>query len=603
MKDFFKMVFASALGVIIASVVLSVLSLILFMGIVASFGTSPVYNLKKNTILKIDLTGIINERENTSPLDFLTAESDIPTLGLNDILSAIKKAKENNNIKGIYLNAGHVMTGYATIQPVREALIDFKESGKFIIAYGENYNHRSYYVCSVADEIYMNPQGMFDFRGLSKSIQFNKDILNRWGIEMQVFKVGTFKSAVEPYTETKMSDANREQSIALLNDIWGNLLTGIAENREINVEQLNRYADEFLTFASPEKVVEYKLIDGLKYGTEVERYLKEKINLNPDDKLQLAGVKDMTTVPEMKRKESKDKIAVLYAEGEIMSDQVPGLFSKTNITAKQFVKELTKLKEDKDVKAVVFRVNSPGGSAYASEQIWNAVKELKEVKPIVVSMGDYAASGGYYISCMADKIVAEPNTITGSIGIFGIIPNGAQLAKKLGASYDGVSTNKHANFGDDVLSIPLVGIGLLPARRLNEEEGLIIQTYIERGYDLFLNRCAEGRNKTKEEIDAIGQGRVWTGKQALELGLVDLLGGIDVALKTASELAEITNYSIDEYPEKKDFFTDLMEESSESVSQRIIGKEIYEQKQLLNVWQNYDYRQAILPDFITQSNY
>lgn len=602
MKDFFKMMFASMLGVIIASVVLSILSFIFFIGIAASFGSSPSYNLQKSSVLKINISGIINERETVSPLDFLINGSNIPTNGLNDILSAIKKAKENENIAGIYLNAGQVMTGYATVQPIREALIDFKESGKFIIAYGENFNHRSYYVCSVADEIYMNPQGMMDFRGLASSTQFNKGVFDKWGIEMQVFKVGTFKSAVEPYIETKMSDANREQVSSYLNDIWGTLLKDISDSRGISIEQLNKYADECLLFTAPESIVEYKLLDGLKYETDIDQYIKEKTGISIDQKSRYAGVKNMKTIPASTRKIYKDKIAILYAEGSIVADEMKNLYSGANITAGEYVKELNKLKNDKTVKAVVFRVNSPGGSAYASEQIWNAVKELKKEKPVVVSMGDYAASGGYYISCMANKIVSEPNTLTGSIGIFGIVPSGAELAKKMGASHDGVATNKHSGFGSEILSIPLVGIGILPARPLNNEESLMMQAYIERGYDLFLTRCSEGRNKTKEEIDAIGQGRVWTGKQALELGLVDLLGGIDTAITTAAELAEVDNYSIDEYPAPKDFFFSLFEESSVGISERmkegIVGKETYEQKRIWQAWQNYDCRQAVMPDFI-----
>jgi protease-4 len=395
-----------------------------------------------------------------------------------------------------------------------------------------------------------------------------------------------------------MSDANREQVTAFLNDIWGNLLKGISESRNISVEQLNRYADEFLIFANPQTVVDYKLIDGLKYNDEVEAYLKEKLSLDKEAELKIAGVKDLKTVPAGKKKISRDKIAVLYAEGEIVDDAVPGFLSENNITAKEYVKELNKLKDDKNVKAVVFRVNSPGGSGYASEQIWHAVKELREVKPVVVSMSDYAASGGYYISCAANKIIAEPTTLTGSIGVFGLIPNGAQLAKKMGATYDGVSTNKHSNFADDVLSIPLLGIGLLPARPLNQEEGVLIQAYVERFYDVFLTRVSEGRGKTKEEIDAIGQGRVWTGNQALNLGLVDELGNIDDAIKSAAGLAEITDYSINEYPAQKDIFMSLLEESSESVSERLtqslMGKETFIQKQILNAWQNYDYRQAVM---------
>jgi protease-4 len=596
MKNFFKMLFASTLGVIIGGLILSFLSFIIFMGIAASMGSKPAYILQKETILKVDLTGAISDRETPNPFDFLATDSK-NNYGLNDMISAIQKAQNNEKIKGIYLKAGSLSAGYAELEPIRKALLDFKESGKFIVAYGENFSQRSYYISSVADQIFMNPEGIFDFSGLASSIQFNKNAFEKWGVEFQVYKVGTYKSAVEPFIETKMSDANREQITSFLTDIWSTLLKGISESRNIPTEQLNQYADEFLAFADPKKVVDYKLIDDLKYGDEVEAYLKEKLELKADDKLKLAGVKDLKTIPDTQKKISKDKIAILYAEGEIITDEMPAFLATGNITAKEYVKELKKLQEDENVKAVVFRVNSPGGSAYASEQIHHAVKALRAVKPVVVSMGTYAASGGYYISAGANKIIAEPSTITGSIGIFGLIPSGEQLAKKMGVTHDHVSTNKHSNFGNDVLSIPYFGIGLLPARSFNAEESTKIQAHVERGYDTFLSRCADGRGKTKAEIDAIGQGRVWTGNQALDLGLVDAIGGIDLALKTAAELAEIEDYSIGEYPVQKDFFTQLLTESLGGAKLRIVegivGKEALQQKQMLEAWKNYDFCQAI----------
>ena len=602
MKDFFKMMFASTLGVIIASIILTFLSFILFIGMAASLGSTKTYTLHKESILKIQLDGIISERKSPDPFNFLFNSSLISTQGLNDILSAIEKAKSNDKIKGIYLVAGQTFCGYATMEPIRQALLDFKESGKFIIAYGENFNHRSYYVSSVADSIFMNPEGTMDFRGLATSIQFNKKMLEKWGIETQIFKVGTYKSAVEPYMLEKMSDANRQQVTAFLNDIWGNLLKGISEGRNISVEQLNRYADESLLFAAPEKSLTYRLIDGLRYDNEVDNTLKALLELKPNDKLKIASVQDMLSVPEGKKKIGKDKIAVLYAEGEIVADMLADFYSTSVITAKEYVKELNKLKDDKSVKAVVFRVNSPGGSGYASEQIWHAVKELRAEKPVVVSMGDYAASGGYYIACGANTIVAEPTTLTGSIGVFGIIPNAAQLAKRMGATYDGVSTNKHSNMMGDVLSIPLLGIGLLPARPLNGDESAMVQASIQRFYDLFLSRVSEGRDQSKEEIDAIAQGRVWTGNQALQLGLVDELGGIETAIKKAAALAEIEEYAINEYPALKDFWMSLLSESSENVTERmtrgIMGKEWYDQKRMMKLWQGYDYRQAVMPEYV-----
>jgi len=606
MKSFFKMLFASVIGVIIGFVILTVLGFVIFFGTIASMGSSSAYKLQKNTVLKVNLNEYttIDEQDNSNPFDAIFNRNS-ESYGLNDIVSAIKKAEKNDNIKGIYLNIGLAPADFTTMEPIRNALLDFKKSGKFVIAYGDNFSQPTYYVSSAADSIFMNPSGLLDFRGLATSIQFNKGVFEKWGVGIQVYKVGTYKSAVEPYILDKMSNANREQVTAFLNDIWATVLKNISESRKVPVEKLNQYADELLTFTAPEKAVEYKLIDGLKYADETEPYLKSLLGLKESDKINFAGVKNMLSVPEAGKKAAKDQIAVLYAEGEIVSDAlVSGFFPGNYITSKEYVKELNKLKDDKNVKAVVFRVNSRGGSAYEAEQIWHAVKELKAVKPVVVSMGTYAASGGYYISCDASKIISEPTTLTGSIGVFGLLPNGAELAKKMGATYDGVSTNKFSDFSGGILSIPFLGLGLLPSRPLNDSEGAKVQAYVERCYDLFLSRCAEGRGKTKEAIDSIGQGRVWTGNQALKLGLIDELGGIDTAIKAAADLAAVENYSISEYPAKKDFFMSLLMGSSESVGERIsmgiIGKESYQQKQMLNAWKSYDIRQAIMPEFVNQ---
>jgi protease-4 len=562
--------------------------------------TSPAYKLQDKTILVLDLNSIIHERENSSPFDFLFGGTGIKSYGLDDILSAIRKAKDNDKIKGIYIKAGLTDAGYATAAAIRNALIDFKESGKFIVSYGETISQRSYYIASVSDKVFMNPQGMLELMGLGTSRQYNKGVYEKWGIKIQVFKVGTYKSYVEPYTQDKMSDANREQVTAYLNDIWTNLLTGISESRNIPVDDLNRYADEYLLFSKPESIVEYRLVDELKYGTEVESYLKELVSLDADKDLKLADVKNMTTVPDSQKKFSKDQIAVLYAEGSIVGDLEANMYSGDVITAKTYVEELKKLQKDDNVKAVVFRVNSPGGSSYASYQIWHAVKELEAVKPVIVSMGDVAASGGYYISCGATKIVAEPTTLTGSIGIFGMFPSGEELSKRLGANYDGYGTNKHTLLGSEILSLPLfiADIGLLPARPLNEGEVKLFQTFVERGYNTFTGCCAEGRSKTQEEIDKIGQGRVWTGNQALAIGLVDELGDINKAIQLAAEAAGISEYSLTDYPVKKDFFTELMEESLSGMNARIgesiLGKDMYQQKQQLKAWQDYDYLQAVM---------
>ena len=600
MKSFLKMMFASTLGVIIGFMIVTVFGFVIFAGMAASIGSSAPFKLQKNTILRLNLTEnvSISEQESSNPFDALMNRNS-ESCGLNDILSAIRKAETNDNIKGVFLNAGTNSASFATMEPIRKALLDFKKSGKFIIAYGESFTQPTYYLSSVADSIFLNPMGMVDFSGLATVIQFNKGVFEKWGIEMQVFKVGTFKSAVEPYILDKMSDANRQQVNSYMKDIWGTILGNISESRGISVSQLNQYSDDFITLSAPEKVVEAGLIDGVKYPNEVESCLKSLLELKEDEKIRFAKVKDMISIPETGKKINKDKIAILYAEGIIVGDNEQNFPPIGNtITAKEYVKELNKLKDNKNVKAVVFRVNSPGGSAYASDQIWHAVKELKAVKPVVVSMGKYAASGGYYISCIANKIISEPTTLTGSIGIFGLIPCGPELAKRMGATFDGVTTNKFSDFGGATLTIPYIGFGFFPGRSFTKEESAKMQAYIERGYDIFLSRCAEGRSKTKEEIDAIGQGRVWTGKQALELGLVDELGGVALAVETAAALAEIENYSINEYPAKKDFFTNLLGSSLESVGERItigiVGKEAFEQKRMLNAWKNFDFRQALM---------
>ncbi|GHT43421.1 signal peptide peptidase SppA [Bacteroidia bacterium] len=596
------MVFASTLGVILGSVILTIFSFVVFAGIVAaSMGGSSVYLLQDKTVLKINLDAIMSDRVAPDALDFLTlGGSSIEKVGLNDILAAIKKAEANDKIKGIYLNGGiTAMSGYASVEPLRKALLSFKQSGKFIIAYADIYEQEAYAIASTADSIFINPEGMLDFRGLSKSIQFNKNMLEKWGIEMQIYKVGTYKSAVEPYTEQQMSAANREQVTAYLGDIWNTLLTGISESRGISVAQLNRYADECLIFTDPKKVVEYQLIDGLKYRDEVEKLLKAKMDIEEKDDLTFASVDNLKSLPD-RTVGSKETIAILYAEGEIVDDVQPAIFSngESVITAKEYISEMKKLQKDDDVKAVVVRVNSPGGSAFASEQIWHAVSELRAVKPVVVSMGDKAASGGYYISCGANKIVAEPTTLTGSIGIFGMVPNGAQLAKRMGATFDGVSTNKHSNLLGDVLHIPFLGVGIFPARPLSDSEGAMVQAHVERGYNTFLSRCAEGRGKSREEINAIAQGRVWTGNQALRLGLIDQLGSLQDAIGVAAELASVQDYSTKEYPAEKTFWDTLLESTSSTLSARLsalfIGCERFEQQQLLKAWQHYDYRQAIL---------
>ncbi len=545
-----------------------------------SFGSSDKYNLKDNTVLTLKLEGTLSERvEPNSFLDLIGQNTDLE-IGLDDILSSIKKAKENDNIKGIYINAGAFAASNASLKEIRDQLADFKESGKFIIAYADVYSQGCYYLSSVADKVIMNPQGNLDLHGLSSSPTFYKGLLDKVGIEMQIFKVGTFKSAVEPFMLDKMSDANREQVTAYINDIWSTITSEISDSRKISVDKINQLTDSLQTFKLANASVSDGLVDTLMYETEVKEYLKDLLKVEKAKDVRMASIKDMTSVSFVKESNSKDVIAILYAEGSINNGS-----GKDGITDKRYVKEIEKLKDNDKIKAVVFRVNSPGGSAYASEQIWKAITDLKAKKPVVVSMGDYAASGGYYIACNASKIIAQPNTLTGSIGIFGMFPNFEGLTKKVGLSFDNVKTNKFADFGD-------------ATRPMRPEEKVILQQYIEHGYDLFLTRCSEGRNIPKDSLDHIAQGRVWTGNQALKIGLVDALGNIDTAIQEAAKLAKLDDYSLQDYPKKVDFLESLLsnqkEEFATKAMKEYLGKD-YELFKTIKEIKEQDFVQARMP--------
>lgn len=525
--------------------------------------------------MMLNLNGTLTERSQETPFDLLM-EEDYKTCGLDDVLSSIKKAKENDDIKGIYIEATSLSTGFASCEEIRNALKDFKKSGKFIVAYGDSYSQGLYYLSSVADKVLLNPQGMVEWRGLSATPTFFKDLLAKIGIEMQIFKVGTYKSAVEPFISTEMSPANREQISAYLTSIWGQVTNDVAESRKVSVDSLNAIADRMLMFYPAEESVKCRLVDTLIYKNDVRNYLKAMVGIEKDDRMPVLGLQDMINV---KKNVPKDKsgniIAVYYAYGEI--DGGSSLTSsEEGIDSKKVIKDLRKLKDDKDVKAVVLRVNSPGGSAYGSEQIWYAISELKKEKPVIVSMGDYAASGGYYISCNADTIVAEPTTLTGSIGIFGMFPNVKGLTDKIGMNFDVVKTNKYADFGT-------------LTRPMNEGEKGLIQMYVNNGYDLFLTRCSDSRNISKEELDKIAQGRVWTGNKAKELGLVDELGGLDKALDIAIAKAGVDAYTVMNYPQKNSFFESLMNTNPGNyVKARMLKGTMSEIYQRFSILENFD---------------
>ena len=581
MKDFLKFTLATVTGIILSSIVLFIIGMVTLFGIVSTADTETI--VKKNSVMMLDLNGVLVERTQESPLGILSQlfSDDSNTYGLDDILSSIKKAKENENIKGIYLQASMLGTSYASLQEIRNALLDFKESGKFIIAYGDSYTQGLYYLSSVADKVLLNPKGMIEWKGIASAPLFYKDLLQKIGVEMQVFKVGTYKSAVEPFISTEMSPANREQVTAFINSIWGQVTEGVSASRSLPVDSLNALADRMLMFYPAEESVQCGLADTLIYRNDVRDYLKQWAELKEDDRLPILGLSDMINV---KKNTPKDKsgniVAVYYASGEI-TDYSGSSASEEGIVGTKVIRDLRKLKENDDVKVVVLRVNSPGGSAFASEQICHAVKELKTKKPVIVSMGDYAASGGYYMSCMADTIVAEPTTLTGSIGVFGMIPNLKGLSEKVGLTFDVVKTNKFADLG-------------VIMRPFNQDEKALIQMSVAQSYDTFISRCAEGRHMTKEAIEKVGEGRVWTGEMAKELGLVDVLGGIDTALEIAVRKAGIESYTVVSYPAKQDLLSSLLDtKPTNYVESQILKSKLGEYYQQFGMLKNLKERSMI----------
>lgn len=563
--------FASALGVFVAVGLISIVFIFTIIGIASSINSTPDYSPKSNTVYKLTLDGSLSDNTEENPLAMLMGETE-KALSLKDILSTIQTAKENKNISGIYIEAKSLSAGSASLEAIRRALTDFKESGKFVIAYSDNYSQGCYYLCSVADKVFLNPQGTLGLVGMASQTMFYKELLKKVGVDMMIFKVGTYKGAVEPFMLDKLSDANREQIQSYMSTIWDNVTSGIAESRNISTEDINNFANLGYAFASAEKTVECKLVDELKYRPEAEEYVKGLAGQS-DKRLQTADITKIKSIKTINR-EKADRIAILYAEGEIKPEVSSSPYNVEQAITEKVATELIKLKNDDNIKAVVFRVNSPGGSAFVSEQIWRQVIELKKVKPIVVSMGDVAASGGYYISCAASKIIAEPNTLTGSIGIFGIFPNVTGLFNKLSLTTDIVKTNAYADLGD-------------MSRPMREDEKVLIQSFVERGYETFLARCADGRGMSKEAINEIGQGRVWTGEQAKERGLVDELGGINKAIETAASLADLSDYSLTYVSGTKDFWKEFIEkqlgEVKVSIVKSVLGDEYEYFKNLSNI--------------------
>ena len=579
---------ATVVGLVLVSIIMGILTFVSMAGMIASEGmSSPI---EKKSVLRITLKGSITERAGEeNPLSKLGGETT-QQIALDQALQALEKAAKNDKIEGIYMEGGILSAYPAEVQELRQALLKFKKSGKWIIAYADTYSRSAYYLCSVADKVYLNPIGMLDWSGLSSNPMFFTGLMKKLGIKMQVFKVGTYKSAVEPYIAEQMSDANREQVSSYQQSIWNNMLKDVAKSRKTTAEALNSLADSLTILSGPEASVKGGLVDKLCYQDEVKKILKNKAKMDEDESLRFVSISDVALSEELNDKVD-DEIAVYYAYGEIKEDITGGFAQESAITSKQMTKDLQELREDDDVKAVVLRVNSPGGSAYASEQIWREVQLLSKEKPVIVSMGALAASGGYYISCGANKIFAEPTTLTGSIGIFGMIPDATELlTDKLGLSFDVVKTNAHSDFG-------------AMGRPLNESECRLMQAHINQGYELFTGRVAQGRKISQDSVKAVAEGRVWTGEQAMKIGLVDKLGNLNDAIAAAAKAAKIEKYSVGRYPEPAPWFASLLQEKKadymDSQMRSALG-EFYPAFSLIRDLNNQDAIQArmtFIPDF------
>lgn len=554
MKEFIKSFFAALLaqvvgvGCLVFFVVVGMVSLVAGL---ATLGESFAGNqgmpveLKAGTVLKINLSSL-SDVVSEDPFASFTGGSSEQAVALSDAVRAIANAKNNPNIEAIYLNVEDIATGMASVDELRRAILDFKKSGKPVIAYGDSYSQKAYYLASVADKVYLNPQGAVSLMGVASGVMMYKDALDKLGVKMEVFKVGTFKSAVEPYILNRMSDANKLQVQEYIDGLWASIVGGIAEARGLSPDSLRSFVDAGKALSEAETLVDARIVDSLVYRKDMKQVFADCLERGEQD-LRMVSLADMVRLTESDGNGDAN-IKVLFAEGDITDATADYWSAGENHINYSLAEELHEAEEDDDIQAVVLRVNSPGGSAFLSEQIWQAVKSLRAKKPVVVSMGDYAASGGYYISAPANMIVAEPNTLTGSIGIFGLIPNASELANKIGVYTDVVKTSEFADLE--------VGI---PFRPLTDAQRTLIQRQVERGYDVFLTRVAEGRKMSKEAVDAVAQGRVWLGRKALELGLVDKLGGLEVAIKEAATLAKLSNYNVIYGSTSKNIFVELFE--------------------------------------------
>lgn len=546
MKDFFKNVAATIVGLFAFGLIMTILGFICIIGMIASSNSKPT--LKDNAVMVLKLQGQIEDRSEDNWLDELTGEQ-FNNLGMNKILSSIRKAKDEEKVKGIYLETGILESDYATLQEIRNALADFKKSGKWIIAYGDALSQGGYYLASVANKVYVNPEGNVDWHGIASQPQYIKDVAAKFGVHFTVVKVGKYKSYTETYTEDKMSDANREQVSQYIGGLWQQMLADVSKSRNISKDSLNRYADGLMVFDDAQLLKSRKMVDGFCYYDEIRDVVKRQLGLKTDEAINQVDYNDV----DMAIDDSNlmgEEIAVYYCQGSIVRMETPSIYgSEQQIVSTKVIKDLQELADNSQVKAVVLRINSGGGDAYASEQIWRAVKELNKKKPVVVSMGGMAASGAYYMSMGAQYIMAQPTTLTGSIGIFGALPDFSDLmTKKLGFKYDEVKTNRNSAYASAGMSRPW-----------SAEEITTMQNYVNRGYNLFRKRVAEGRKMSTEQVEKIAQGRVWLGTDAKNIKLIDGFGGLSDAIDKAAELAHLSSYQAVEYPALAGWMEQLMD--------------------------------------------
>jgi protease-4 len=560
MKEFFKYVFATVVGIVISSIVLGIIGFVIFIGMIASVGSEKDTVVKKNSILYLNLDQAITERTPESSFGQLFGGSSDKSIGFNDVIRALKKAQQDDNIQAVYINVSAPNAGMATMLEVRNAIIEFRKSKKPVIAYSETYSQGAYYLASAASKIYLNPEGELTFKGFSSELMFFKGALEKLGIEAQIIRVGNYKSAVEPFINTKMSDYNREQVTAYVNSLYDTFLTGIAETRKLEKDSLYQIANQY-KIQFPKDALAYKMVDGLKYKDEILDELRNITGTDKKKEINSVSINDyIKNLPTQGQSDAKNKVAVIYANGDI----VGGEGSDEQIGSERISRAIRKARLDDDVKAIVLRVNSGGGSALASDVIWREMILSKKVKPVIASFGDVAASGGYYIGCGADSIFVQPNTITGSIGVFGIIPNLQNLFNnKLGITFDGVKTGEYA----DIMSVN---------RPLTPAERAIIQKGVNKTYDTFIGKVADGRKKTKAQVDSLGGGRVWIGKEAVKNGLADKLGGFDYAIAAAAKKAKLSDYKVVEYPEKIDPWKEFLSSAKDNVSAYYAKKEFGE---------------------------